>query len=1033
MIFDVSTIIPAIAFILYVFFAAFGFLQYRKDRFYWSFQLYVVVIAIWSFGSFMMHLNSPILTPLAWNKFMLVGLLTVPFSLIHTVVDIMDLQRKIYRVFVKLSYSLVAVLMYFNFTGSIVNDAGFNSTGEFYYILGEGAISAYLISYIYLIFGMVIMAWEARKNSSAEVRRNLVLPLLGTVIILVGLLFNLLPTLGKYPFDILAAGINALLLFYSIYKYKLINYSRVAISAMFVIILSIFATAIYYFIIVTVRVVNPAFAPYDALPVATILGFATALIISPLRSFLAYLVDKVIIPRRHPYQATIRALSQKLTTVVDLKELGGEVVRSLTAGMKVDWAVFIVEDIKDQRTGGYILLANSNCETRVKPGERVELSFTGKIQDELQRLKNKDMSSLIHTEPDEDSFTIGAQFPKAEIVIPLVHRQQISGYIICSLAKSRSNISKYDLDALEILGAQCSLSLKNAISFEHIRIQGNELTLSNSKLEAIFNGIASPVAMTDIDYTIIEVNNAATMFFGQNREKLIGRKCYRVFFNRTRPCTYCRSLDCIHSGAMAEMEAEVNNQILSFQFNNVRVPQNSKMVFIEIIKDVTEQKKLQDDLVRTEKMAGIGTLAAGIAHELNNPLAGIAGTAEIIMSETGVTPSIKEYAEDILTYAMNAADVIKELSVYTRKEERQLQEVDIVRTLEFALRLAARGMDSQNINVTRNYHALPHIEANESELQQLFLNLIVNAIQAMDGKGDLMLSCNEQNGSVYISVEDTGCGIPPESLNQIFTPFFTTKPPGTGTGLGLSNCYSLVEKMSGRFRVRSTVGKGSTFTVIFPVNEAGKSAIRFSLVKNDESGLNEVFYLQRKVLIGEKGYIEESIHRAYDEEAIHILAYKGIHPVGTVSLLPSSKFWPLPVAEYFSIDDYVGRKNCAEIIRLAVLPEMRNTTVSIGLIMLVFLLARAIGVEKLVIDVFKDDEKTINLYKKFGFYEIGEYYSPAAVTVLILDGKTTMERDERRLERFIKPLYRKLIPMFDFGEYNERVIDEMEKIIPLEL
>ncbi|NQT57804.1 MAG: GNAT family N-acetyltransferase [Bacteroidetes bacterium] len=1038
MIIDVSTIIPAMAFILYVFFALFGFLQYSKARFYWSFQFYVLAMTVWSFGSFMMHLNSPVLTPLIWNKFMLVGMLSVPFTLIHSVVDIMELHKRNFKIFIKLSYTLVALLMYFNFSGTIVSNAGVTPDGQFFYELGHGAIVAYSINYVYIICTFLLLAFDsrksnslrARKSNSPKVRKNLLLPLFGTIIMLIGILFNLLPALGKYPIDILAAGINAILLFYTIYKFKLINYSKVALQVMLVLILSIAATFIYYLLILLIQVLNPAFAPYDIFPVATILGFATALIIAPLRNFMAYIVDKVIIPRRHPYQATIRELSQKLTTVIDLNELGDEVVVSLKHGLKADWTIFLVEDIKS-KDNNLKLLSNNNCQTETKIGDTVYLEFNDQLQIKIDQLKSRDVSSLIYPEQREEAFKISEQLPSADIVIPLIYRKRISGYIISSFPENKNIISKYEIDALEILAAQCSLSLKNALSFEHIRAQGDELYLSNSKLEAIFNGIVSPIAMTDVDYTIIEVNNAATMFFGKIRENLIGKKCYRVFFNRTRPCPYCKSLDCIHGGGMTESEAEVNNEIYSFQFNNVRVPQNQKLVFIEIIKDITEQKRLQEDLVRTERMAGIGTLAAGIAHELNNPLAGIAGTAEIILSEVLDASPIKEYAEDILSYAMNAADVIKELAVYTRKEEKQLQEVDLVRILEFSLRLATRGIDSHEINVIRNYHALPHIKANESELQQLFLNLIVNAIQAMDGKGDLILSCNEENGSVYITVEDTGCGIPSENLNQIFTPFFTTKPPGTGTGLGLSNCYSLVEKMSGRFRVRSTVGEGSSFTVIFPITEAGKTAIRFNLITNDESGLNDVFFLQRKVLIGEKGYIEESIHRPFDEDAMHILAYRGIHPVGTVSLLPSSKFWPLPVSEYFNVEELLGKKNSAEIIRLAVLPEMRNTTVSIGLIMLVFLLARSIGIDKLVIDIFKDDTKTINLYKKFGFVEVGDYHSPAAVTVLVRHGKTTMEKDKDRLKRFIKPLYRKLITMFDFGEYTQDVIQEMEKIIPL--
>jgi len=1029
MILDISTIITAMAFILYVLFAVFGFTQSKKERFYWSFQIYVVVIAVWSFGSFMMHLNSSILTPLAWNRIMLVGLLSVPFTLTHSVIDIMGFHNRRYNLFKSLSYLLLIPLMILNFRGTIVTDAGYTPEGLFFYELGRGAAAAYSISYVFLIVTLGIMMFESRKNSSVEIRKKLRLPLLGTVIMLIGILFNLFPALSIYPFDILSAGINAMLLFYTIYRYKLVYYSRVALRIMLVIVLSLSASAIYYLILTLISHVSPVYAPDDILPVAVLLGFATALIISPLRSLMAYFVDTVIIPRRHPYQAAIRELSRKLTTVIDLQQLGDEVVSSITTGLKAQWAVFLVEDIKSQ-DGRFVLVSNENCPSQLHTGDTVELDFTAFLHEELESSRSQDISPLIYSPNREEQFSVSPQLPPADIIIPLVYRKQISGYIIGSFPSSKDVISKFEIEALEILAAQSSLSLKNALSFEHIKAQGDELYLSKSKLEAIFNGIVLPVILSNVDYTILEVNNAATLFFGQTREALIGQKCYRAFFHRSRPCSFCKSLDCIHGGGMIELETEVHGSIYSFQFNNVKVPQNQKMVFVEIIRDVTEQKRLQEDLIRTEKMAGIGTMAAGIAHELNNPLAGISGTAEIILSELEEHSAIREYAEDILAYAMNAADVIKELSVYTRKGEPELREVDIIRVLEFSLRLATRGVDSQGVAVKRNYHAMPQIKAHESELQQLFLNLIVNAIQAMEGSGELTLICSEERGSVYITVEDTGCGIPADNLNQIFTPFFTTKPPGTGTGLGLSNCFNIVEKMYGRIRVRSTAGEGSAFSVILPVTEKGKTAIRFSLVREDESALNDIFYIQRKVLIGEKGYIEESIQRTFDTEALHILAFRGIHPVGTVSLLTSAKIWPLPVSRNFNVDDYVSRGTGAEIIRLAVLPEARNSTVSIGLIMLVYLLARSLGIETLLIDVFSDDEKTINLYHKFGFSEIGSYYSPAAVTVLLLKGKSIMEYDEKRIKSFLRPLYKKLIPMFDFSEeLNAGIISEMEQIV----
>ncbi len=620
------------------------------------------------------------------------------------------------------------------------------------------------------------------------------------------------------------------------------------------------------------------------------------------------------------------------------------------------------------------------------------------------------------------------------MLIPLVFRKQIAGYILIGYDYTKSIISPIELEALEILAAQSSLSLENALSFEQLKQQGDELTISKNKMEAIFNGIASSVCLIDIDYIIQEANTAAVTFYGNNKKDLIGNKCYRAFFQRTRPCQFCQALDCLHTGTVEEIETSIKDRIFSFQFHNVMVPETSKKVFVEIINDITEQKNLQEELVRTEKMAGIGTLAAGIAHELNNPLAGILGTAEIMLSEVESDHIHHEYLQDILSYSKTAADVIKELSLYARKEEDaqdENQSLELVRILEFSLRLALRGIDSQNIEVKRNYHALPYMEANEGKLQQLFLNLIVNAIQAMDGNGTLTLSCMENDDMIIIKVSDTGCGIAEDHINQIFTPFYTTKAPGSGTGLGLSNCYTIVDKMGGRIKVKSELGIGSEFTTLFPVNDERKDVIRFTLAE-DQAAMNDVFFIQRKVLIGEKGYLEESIHRQEDEKAMHILAFKGLHPVGTVSLMTSEHFWPLPISEYFDIEAVLKSRNCSEIIRLAVLPEMRNTSASIGLIILVFLLARSKGVENLVIDVFADDLKTIKLYKKFGFEEVGTYYSPSEVTVLTLQSKTSLEKDSSRLRHFVRPLFARLRPMFDFGDLTQGVLDEMDRILSTE-
>ena len=1032
MIIDVSTIIPAISFILYVFFAAFGFLQYKKDRFYWSFQLYMCFIVVWSFGSMMMHLNSSIYTPLLWNKVMLLGLLSAPFPLMHFILDIMEIKVRPIRIFVYYSYLIIFLLGYLNLTGRVVSAAWFDEMNVFHYTLGSGVYIAYSIDYIYLILILLILFIGKRSKSSIHYGKDIYLPLIGVIIMLVGIFLNVNPVLGRYPIDIFAATINAFLLFYTIYKFKLINYSRIGLSIMFSTILVIFAAIAYFVIFYIVQIFNKDFAPFNTIQLSFVLGLVTVIVIHPIRNLISYMIDKVIIPKRHPYQATIKGLSQRLTTIVDLTELGDEVVETLKIGSQTDWVLFVVKDLKDTQDH-FKLISNNNCKTNLKIGSEVRFNFTDSVKRHLENFQKENTSSILYAKPDEPRFMTSAKLPDADVVIPLIFRKSIAGYIFIGFDPVKMLISKIELDALEILAAQCSLSLKNALSFEQLRNQGHELIMSNNKLEAIFNGIASPVCMIDIDYTVREVNSATTGFVGKNREELIGRKCYRVLFDRNRPCSFCKALDCLHSGAMQVSEADVGDATYSFQFHTIRVPKNSKGQFIEIINDVTENKNLQQELVRTEKMAGIGTLAAGIAHELNNPLAGILGTGEIMLSEIEEDSPIKEYVEDIISYSKTAADVIRELSVYTRKEEREKQAVDIVRILEFSLRLASRGNESKNIKVERSYQALPTIEANESELQQLFLNLIVNAMQAMDGKGTLTLHCRVVNGFVHVSIKDTGAGISSKDINQIFTPFFTTKAPGKGTGLGLSNCYKIVDSMDGRIRVKSEEGQGAEFIVIFPINEDEKKNISFTLV-TDSTGLNDVFYIQRKVLVGEKGYLEESIHREIDEKAVHILAYQGIQPVGTVSLLTSEHVWPMPIAKNFDIESVLkSRRKCSEILRLAVLPEMRNTSVSIGLIILVFLFSRYLGVEDVIIDVFQNDKKTIKLYKKFGFEEVGMFRSPDPVTVLVLHSKTTYEKDSNQLRHFVRPMFRKLLNMFDFGEHTSGIVEEMNKIVPLEL
>ncbi|MBM4124174.1 MAG: HAMP domain-containing protein [Nitrospira sp.] len=234
------------------------------------------------------------------------------------------------------------------------------------------------------------------------------------------------------------------------------------------------------------------------------------------------------------------------------------------------------------------------------------------------------------------------------------------------------------------------------------------------------------------------------------------------------------------------------------------------------LREVTSERQLQDQLIQAEKLAGMGTLTAGIAHEINNPLFVIMGLAEAVAEEDS-PGATKAFAKDIVKYARHMSSLIKNFARYaTPGSAENIRSVDVTQALADALKMARLAHMSDDLTVHTDYAPLPPILARPEEIQQVCHNIIVNAIQAMNGRGALRLSTDHVNGWVRLRIADTGPGIPKAFLGKIFDPFFTTKEPGKGTGLGLNIVYQIVTKYGGTIAVDSEEGKGTTFTVRWP-------------------------------------------------------------------------------------------------------------------------------------------------------------------------------------------------------------------------
>jgi signal transduction histidine kinase len=597
---------------------------------------------------------------------------------------------------------------------------------------------------------------------------------------------------------------------------------------------------------------------------------------------------------------------------------------------------------------------------------------------------------------------------------------------------------QFDIEMVDILASQSSMALENAISFERLRRQqkrlqdlNSELIISRNKLEAFFDGITTPISIQDINYNIITVNYAGARYCGKPYDELVGKKCYEVFFKRSKPCESCMAQDCLHMQIpfRTELADEITGTTFSNHFYPINVPKGYQKIFLEFFQDISQQKKLQEELAQSEKLAGIGTLASGIAHEINNPLTGIIGTAELLKDEVEANAEYAEYVNDIIHYAQNAAEVISELKEYTHKEQQRAESVNISEVIDTSLKLAGRGMQLDDIRIEKQYEDGIEIEADPVELQQVFLNLIINAVQAMEGKGELRLSSKKVKDQAIVSIEDTGLGIDQKNMDRIFNPFFTTKDPRNGTGLGLSITHQIVTKLGGRITVKSSQGSGTEFTIYFPLTSGGTQRIRFVHATTPEQ-IEDVFYLQRKILVGEKGYLGETIRREVDEHAFHILAYRGLQPVGTASCITPEMTKKLPIEQHFELNGEKHSKRCVEIDRLAVIREERGNIAPLGLMTLAYLYARSQHAEKVFLDVFSDEKKYISMYQKLGFQVLGEYNAPLPVTVMTLDYMTDYERKAARMEHFVRPFMKRLVQRLDFEEpVRKRILDAVEEVV----
>ncbi len=357
------------------------------------------------------------------------------------------------------------------------------------------------------------------------------------------------------------------------------------------------------------------------------------------------------------------------------------------------------------------------------------------------------------------------------------------------------------------------------------------LRVKKTELQAVFDAISDAVVIYDNKGLVQHRNHVCPRFFP--KETLIGKSCQALFHpNTTTGIGSCPVEKALRGqSAQLSMTSTQGNSGRNVYYDAVATPiedpagGNRALVFI---RDVTERRNRELQLLQAEKMSSIGVLAAGVAHEINNPMTSVAGYAEALQRRFRDDPALAgdqrllefpKYLDIIVREVYRCKGIIDSLLSFSRKSEGTFGRVDLNSIIGEVLELVRHKERDMKIRLQENLAAsLPAVYGDASSLRQVFLNLIMNSLQAVEEAGIVRVETDYDGIDVVARVSDNGCGIATEMLDQIWNPFFTTKVVGKGQGLGLAVTYDIIEKHQGSIEAHSQVGHGTEFIVKLPLN-----------------------------------------------------------------------------------------------------------------------------------------------------------------------------------------------------------------------
>ncbi len=627
-------------------------------------------------------------------------------------------------------------------------------------------------------------------------------------------LYGLPFVLGQIPtrfseLTILFLALLPLTLAYSLSRYKLMDFEVLLKKAA--------TLAFSYFVIATLYLMVSSQTKIfsENRLNAVILGVLAivlgATLFRPLRKLFGSLLDRVFYKRSYKYRKTLLIISQELSRERNLQKLSQKLLELVANALSIRDIALLLPEGPDSH---HLVVLGARGEFASLPRRiplEAELTRTFREHDYLthyQLAEQKDVRNAL----DKMAGFGFSQF------MPLKVEDKLIGLLGMGRKLDTTFLNIEDWELLSTIAYPVALALENATLYDQASDRALELERLKDYSENIIESLTVGVAVLDQKGRVIGWNRVLEETFYKKKEEVLGRSLAEVLGENNMTAIFPPETqsDC---RLLSEIQIQVamgQNRVFDIAktplLDNHLNPYGTIIVF----EDITEKIMMQHQLMTSEKLASIGLLSAGVAHEINTPLTGISSYVQLLQKKL-VDTHYAQILGKIEDQTERVARIIKNLLNFARSpSEISFSRVNLPDGLKEILALMDYKLKAMNIVLEFNAPPLKPIWAQGERLQQVFINLILNALDAMPQGGTLRLDVGEEGEFVAVRITDTGTGIKKQHLPHIFDPFFTTKGIGKGTGLGLSISYAIIKEHEGRILVDSVEGRGTTFTVIIP-------------------------------------------------------------------------------------------------------------------------------------------------------------------------------------------------------------------------